>query len=598
MGLALFGLELLQMARMWPSHPLNSIWAEDGYVWLSDSLRWSFLHALSTPYSGYLNTLARLVAAPVAPLPLSWFAPAMTISGTVIVAVSALVVWEASAGLIPHPVLRGTLVLMVVLLPGLSVDSLANVTYSIWFLTFASFWILFWRPATRAGVVFASAVLALSALSNGEMLLLIPVWLLRLFAVRTTRDWTIVGGYAVGTGLQLAASWGSTSIIGERGGGFLPTHGQWHWSLIPAYFQRVVGEALTGQRITGWLWVHVGTAFVILLVIALAALIVGAIIGPDPRIRAFVPVAVITSMLMFFFAGYQRQIGVDFYWPHGTYEAGAEYHYMIVPTLLILSAVLAFLDSVLARSPAKWRMSFRIGAISFILFAAVLTFTIGNSAIRGGYTWTAELAASRVACVQHRLAVVDVPIAPDVFGTGMQMACTTVLERRRLPYTAVSDLSVELAAPRGGGSISGVSTLIAITHDSASQSKVGFEISGGSLLRHWIGSAEFTQDGWALPWDSARLRNGTYAIQAMATDTLGNSAHSPVVFVHVDNRARADGGGRGRSSTESPTPATSGRPRAEPPTRPRTAASLPRVEVAGFGRCQAAVDRSKSTALC
>ena len=214
---AFVALVVVQLARMWPSKPLNSIWEEDGYIFLSDSLRWGFFHGLATPFSGYLNTVTRLVAAPTSLLPLSWYAPVMAVSGAAIVAASALVVWQASAAHIEHRLLRGVLASMVVLVPIAGVDSLANVTFSIWFLVFACFWVLLWRPTTRAGVIVAALFLFVSALSNGEMLLLLPLAALRGLALRTRSDAVILGGYGCGMAIQLVASWSSRSMLGERG---------------------------------------------------------------------------------------------------------------------------------------------------------------------------------------------------------------------------------------------------------------------------------------------------------------------------------------------------------------------------------------------
>src|SRR5580704_5050554 len=53
---------IVQLARLWSSRSLNSLWAEDGYIYLSDAMRWSFPHTVTTPYNGYLQTLPRLVA--------------------------------------------------------------------------------------------------------------------------------------------------------------------------------------------------------------------------------------------------------------------------------------------------------------------------------------------------------------------------------------------------------------------------------------------------------------------------------------------------------------------------------------------------------
>lgn len=80
------------------SVPLDSIWAEDGFTWLSDAMHHGFLIALTTTYDGYLQTVSRLVAHLVVALPVAAFAPAMALAGAVIVTVCAFVVWSSSSG--------------------------------------------------------------------------------------------------------------------------------------------------------------------------------------------------------------------------------------------------------------------------------------------------------------------------------------------------------------------------------------------------------------------------------------------------------------------------------------------------------------------
>jgi len=120
-------------------------------------MRWGFLHSLATPYAGYLNTVSRLVAEPVSLMPVAWFAPAMAIGGAAISITRALIVWTASAGHIESPWLRWILVGMMALLPIVGVEMVDDVTYSIWYMLFASFWILLRRPSTLTGAVLATS---------------------------------------------------------------------------------------------------------------------------------------------------------------------------------------------------------------------------------------------------------------------------------------------------------------------------------------------------------------------------------------------------------------------------------------------------------
>ena len=186
------GLVVIQLARLWSSHPLNSLWGEDGFIFLKDAMQKGFWTSIITPYNGYLQVSSRIVAEPVSRLPVDWFAPAMAVSGAVIVAGYVFVIWRASAAHIRTTYLRATMAALVVLLPIVGVETLDNVVNTIWFLFFLSFWILLWRPATIAGASAAALLLFLAAVSNGGTLILLPLWLLRVFAIRDGRDGVVV----------------------------------------------------------------------------------------------------------------------------------------------------------------------------------------------------------------------------------------------------------------------------------------------------------------------------------------------------------------------------------------------------------------------
>ena len=44
-----------------------------------------------------------------------------------------------------------------------------------------------------------------------------------------------------------------------------------------------------------------------------------------------------------------------------------------------------------------------------------------------------------------------------------------------------------------------------------------------------------TLDGYILPWNSTSVPGGTYTLQSLATDDLGNTAYSTGISVTVDN---------------------------------------------------------------
>jgi hypothetical protein len=418
---------------MWHSAPLNTIWAEDGTIWLGDATKESFVHAATTPYSGYIQLVSRLVAFPVAKLPVAWFAPTMAISGAAIVAGCALMVWCASAGHIHSPYLRATLAAMVVLLPIVGVETLDNVTNSIWFLFFAAFWILLWRPATLPRTVGVAAVLLLAVLSSAGTILLFPLWLLRLIAIRDRRDRVIVASYAIGVAIQLVLSWHVRNELGEN----LSPYGraieaalhrpQWHWSLVSAYVQRIVGGAATGEQITSYLWVHLGSSFEIALGIALIAFVAFAVAETDGRTRIVVPFTVAMSVGIFLFEGYQRWTsgGNAFLLPKGiafseTYWDAT--HYFVVPTLVLLSAIFIGLDAQpRIFSATTWR-KFQIAGVVFVLFAALLSFNVSNSDLRGSLTWSRALDIGRSQCLRDHAKAVEVAIAPEATSSSWKIS--------------------------------------------------------------------------------------------------------------------------------------------------------------------------------
>ena len=530
-------ITLIQLVRIWSSAPLNSIWLEDGNVFLADALRWGFLHALATPFDGYLNITSRLVAEPVSMLPVEWFAPAMAICGAAITTGCALVVWKASAGHIENVYLRGTLVALMVLLPVVSVEMLDDVTYSIWYLLFASFWVLLWRPASLAGAVGGGALLCLTALSNALIVFFVPLWLLRVCAIRDRRDVVIVSSFAIGVATQFALSWDQRGLLGERGSQQIAQAAQWHWSLVPAYFQRIVGGAVTGQWITGYLWVHLGTVFEGVLIVGFIAFLVLCFVGTAVRTCVLALLAVAISLAMFIFSGYQREVGSQFYWPPGTSNAIGS-HYMVVPTLLLLSALLIRLDAKARARSTVLQRDLRIGVVSLVVLAALLSFKVVDSAARGQPAWSSAITASRAKCFRTNLYAVTVPISPpNIYNTGMTVPCSKLIgsELTAGRHPLPPDPHTTILRPLKGMVLSGEVVIHWVATDNVPLTKSEIWLSGATRTDELLGLGQLTPGGYVRHWNTRRVPNGVYILRSVAYDAGGLTRSSKGVAVIVKN---------------------------------------------------------------
>ena len=297
--------------------------------------------SIFAPYTNYLVLLPRLIGEAAGFVPIADAPAATSTLAALTAAISGLAVWVASAAHIRSPYLRLALAAATVLAPVSGLESTDSGSYASWYLLFASFWLLLWRPRTDWGAGLASALIIVTALSNATVWFLIPIVVLRAIAIRDRRDAILVASFALGSVIQVPVAL---------------THGQmaeptWSPDVWSAYAQRVIDGAALGLRLGGIAWRELGWPFLC----SVPRPGRGRVGGRDPAggappARALAVVAIATSIVMFFAIAYQRDVGTTIAWQSGEYS-GAVSRYVIVPALLLLSAALALIDSAVARSP-------------------------------------------------------------------------------------------------------------------------------------------------------------------------------------------------------------------------------------------------------
>jgi hypothetical protein len=395
---------IAHLARLGLSTSLNSFWAEDAAVFFAGA---QVGESIFAPYTNYLVLLPRLIGEVTTWVPLEDAPAATSILAATAAALSGLAVWVASAGHIRSPYLRGVLAAATVLAPVSGLESMDSGSYASWYMLFATFWLLLWRPRTDRGALLGSLFILVTALSNASIWFLIPIAALRLVAIRDRRDAMLVSAFAIGSAIQVPVAL---------------THGQmaeptWSADIWSAYVQRIVNGAALGLRLGGIAWRDLGWPFLGPL---LGLIGIGLALGiwrAAPRARALAIAAVATSIVMFLTTCYQRDVGSAMVWQSGEYS-GAVSRYAIVPALLLLSAALTLIDSSLRDRPAQRRRPpWPVAAATIAVVAVVaISFDQSEPEVRGTPAWDVALEEAAPACPADGTGEVPVKTSPPGFG--------------------------------------------------------------------------------------------------------------------------------------------------------------------------------------
>lgn len=406
---------VLQLLRLGGTAPLHSLWAEDGQVFLQGAFEKGFWEAVSSPYGGYLVLVPRLIGEVAAWLPVRDAAATTAILATALVALSGLVVWLASAAHITNPWLRGSLVAALVLCPVAGLESIDSGAYVLWYMLFAAFWALLWRPRSGLGAGLGALFLLATALTTPGVWFFAPLAALRTLAVRSWRDAVMVAAYWAGALAQVPVlAHNQESVVKP----------QWSADIWTAYLQRILDGAVLGLRLGGVAWEKLGWA---LLVLLLAGAIAGLAIAwrrASTPARWVAAIAIPTSLVMFVVSLYQRAVATEMAWLGGT-SFGAGSRYAIVPALLLLSAALVLLDRASRRKGNPLGLSLA-GAVAVLAVALSIgtSFYAGDSAARGTPSWESALDEAAAECNAGVLTTAGVPTSPP--GFGLQVPCDRI----------------------------------------------------------------------------------------------------------------------------------------------------------------------------
>ena len=381
---AFVGITVVLLLRQSGVGATNTIWAEDGQRFYKDALSHSGASNLVRIYNGYVQLLPRLVFEAVRLVPLQDVAFTTAVTGAALVAGLALIVFRSSAAFIRSPLLRGLLVASMTLLPVAPGELLDNVVNVPWWLIFASFWVLFWRPCSWSGRVVAGVVCLLAAASDPIVALLLPIAVLRALVSRRPSENTATIGLLAGLFFQIAVAASSNVSSSYQLGG----SGR---DFLKAFGVRVGLGPVTGVRITDNLW-SVQPQLASILGVGVFGLLIGVAAAQHGRqLRLFVLVVLAESVTLFivpvFLRGAAPTLAAKPVWFSSRWQ--------VAPELVVLSAVLVATNFYVRRHR---RGLWLIVVVALALAPAwILDFRLSNPRTDGP-AWGHQVALARQEC--------------------------------------------------------------------------------------------------------------------------------------------------------------------------------------------------------
>jgi len=393
-----------QLVRAPGLPPWRVLWAEDGTVFLEQALDSPFLQTLGTTYAGYLHVVPRLLAEPA-----SWFAPdaaaaILATSAALTASLLAAFVWVASRSVFTTRSVRALVVVLFLFGTPATFEFAGTVANLHWYGLCACFFALLHRPATQREAAAAAAVVALTALSDPLLALLLPLLLFRPGGLLRAQLGARLIPLAALAGLSAQAAAILASAGPGRHTGFALA------DLLAVYAQRVAGPAILGDSWFSQLWRVAGPSAAWAALALLAGLAVWAATQGAAEARRHTLLAVAGSLVLLAVPLAIR--GTTELAAAGGALSGAAGRYTFMPLLLAWIGLLVLVDRRAGRG--------RPFVLLFVLFIAIpSTGATGRSL---GPGWDQGVSQARRDCAAGAHAA-TVRIAPRSAEWRMSLPC-------------------------------------------------------------------------------------------------------------------------------------------------------------------------------
>ncbi|WP_344095309.1 hypothetical protein [Microbacterium deminutum] len=193
----------------------DTLWAEDGREFLQRAASDPQWTTLLRPYAGYLHLVPRIEAILTVDLvPVQWWADSMTALSCIIAGCVATAVYMSSREFLSWMPARLAVSALTVLTPLASREVLGNAANLHSILFWGVLWVVLATPHTRTGQMAGAAFTLLAALTDIQVVFLLP---LLLWNRRDRRTWPIKAALVVGAMAQITAQLLAPRAWGGRG---------------------------------------------------------------------------------------------------------------------------------------------------------------------------------------------------------------------------------------------------------------------------------------------------------------------------------------------------------------------------------------------
>jgi hypothetical protein len=374
-----------------PSSVWDTVWAEDGPVFLRQAMSGSGPSSIFAPYEGYLHVLPRLFGAVIVRfIPVEDFAIGLAFASCLVVAVVAFLTFHCASALSSNVWVRLAWAAIPVLLSVGPYEILGNTANIHWYLLWLMPWLLLKPARSRPEGVMLFLAALLSALTEVISVVFLPLVLLR---IRRKEFWPARIGLVIGAGFQIY-----TTFLYPRS----PSNG--HpldpMSVVVGWFINVAGVVFFGSsRNMGINILNFGAGPVVLAFLPIVAALAYLLLRAN-RGHRFLALFFVTASFGVWAACLVANPGGQFDYVHFTesdWAASILTRYSAIPAMFILALFPLLADSI---QGTRARASAGVLVAFFVLL--LTSYFPTQVAREQGPSWRAGVRMSLEACIGAR----------------------------------------------------------------------------------------------------------------------------------------------------------------------------------------------------